>query len=239
MVIGKQWVSATAPLHHFDTIYVSSNPNTVFYYHKLLQEKVPLLIFNVQAGDTIWYPTPDYMMTYSDFYWKSVVDSVVYFNVNGRALRRVYTHEPYGGCCTFAGKSYSERIGSFDYFTHLRYARIPEDSRTLRCYLDSQIAYHVDTAIPCDDHPPVQAVSSGIVPADWQVAPNPVSGKLTVKGTTERSFTYRLYTLQGSLQASGSAVSTDGIDVAEVPSGWYLLQIQVADAVYSQRVLIR
>lgn len=238
MIIGKAWRKYTGQLQPIDTIYVSATPDTVYYYHKYFQKKVPLLVFNVQAGDTIKFYDPWYPRSGFDSVWHSVVDSVRTFTLNGRSLRRVYTHELYGGCCSFWGRGYAEMLGSFDYFTHLMAARIPEDPKGLRCYTDAQLAYHTDT-FACDAHPPALDVSNADVPLAWQISPNPVSEKIKLRGTTNSSFDYTLYSAEGRLQLSGSAVAPADVDIAALPAGLYWLRLRVGEAVYSQRVVIQ
>src|SRR5690606_29853402 len=76
-----------------------------------------------------------------------------------------------------------------------------------------------------------------ILNQDWKVYPNPGNGVLNIESPNGENFQWQLFNLWDAKLQEGSAVSITGIDIREMPSGTYLIQIQYGERMETIKIL--
>jgi hypothetical protein len=244
-VVGRCITVYFSPIPFYrDTVqlpseYFYSNNDTVFHYNRIFGRLLPQFIFNVSAGDTLLMHVPDTIVngtTYNpaDSLFKIVVTGVGFININSSPVKRVYVHTVgwnYWSTIT----NFTERIGFTRTLLEEKWVwpitPIGYDP-FLRCYSDSQIQYHYNSA-PCDSLPTTDVVE--VNPIKITIFPNPTTGNITIKGIAQP--TIAIYNLMG--QRVVLSQGNNEVSLAQLPSGMYLVQVFNKDMqpVKSERIM--
>lgn len=217
-------------------VFTYQSHDTVFYYNKVYSRYFPLYIFNVSAGDTITYHSPDIPFNAADTLWKSVVDSVTNFVAGGATLRRVWTREPYPSAYSFWG-GYIEKIGSPFLMLHQPHSIHPEWDGPLRCYSDSSTTAKFTTK-SCD-----YRLFSGIDEATalfgLSLYPNPARHELNIRLKDRGPYQLQMYNSLGQLVKTAllsAELTTFRLD--EFHTGLYSIELRADDSVARKSFLI-
>ncbi|MEZ4722398.1 MAG: M14 family zinc carboxypeptidase [Flavobacteriales bacterium] len=76
----------------------------------------------------------------------------------------------------------------------------------------------------------VGEVGIGELELEWQLFPNPASDHLMFSSTNAGGASVHVYNLQGNIVKSAAIRSGSSIDVSDLPSGYYIVQLKVGDS---------
>ena len=224
---------------HLTPEYYYGTPDTVFRFNKVFNRFLPQFIFNVNVGDTVYYHVPDTVITGgtynpSDSLFRIKITHKSNVVMNGIPFREI-AFQPIG-YYWWSLLPYREKIGFLSEFYNDAWgiAVTPLDYEPfLRCYSDSQIQYHFNSA-PCDSLPTTDVVE--INPVNITISPNPTTSSITIKGITQP--TIAVYNLMG--QKVVSAEGSNEVNLAHLPVGMYMVQVFNKDMelVKSEKIIL-
>lgn len=218
--------SNTTPSFAF---YTYTLGDTVFYSDGTFES--PLYLFG-QVGDTFAIATP------SGINDEMVITAINTLQFQGNSYQSYQTHSVNGLLHYWGG--YMEKVGAPDGILPTEGVVIPEGILLPRCYIDDtdtikQVNY------PCD-----QWVLSGIPTIDQsaiEVYPQPSAGHITVRSDLSnqgQSVPLKVYDLQGKIlvERTLSLLDEQQLELTELPTGTYILQMELNGGVYRQPLLI-
>lgn len=229
-----------------ESLYTYVSGDTVFYYHNIFEQFVPLYFFNVTVGDTLgFYIPPDtfcYYPSMDDSLFYASVDSVDTVHVSNVPLRRI--QQVYGIVMGnpdfFVMGSYMERTGALHDFmiNHNCNNTIPEVSYpVLRCYSDGDIYYNIGSR-PCDD----LWVSISGISSPWndiEIYPNPAQSVVHIGNTLcPYDLDVKMYDAMGRLYKTAKCDrgSMCRINVNGMSNGIYWIAIENTTYGFSKKM---
>jgi hypothetical protein len=151
------------------------------------------------------------------------VDSVSTALISGVSLRVQHISFDQYNCYDFSSDIY-EGIGSSHYLFPTGNL-CDGGANGLRCFSTQDQQYIINPNSPCLP----TSIKKYLAQIDFNIFPNPVQDKLYFE-TTNQNWNYEIINLQGQKIMSGTY--QDIIDVEQLPSGIYLLQLQQNDEMY-------
>ncbi len=247
-------LNVTPQIYPEPDVYVYNTPDTVFVYNTVFEKFTPMLIFNVNDGDTVTLPItqpqgPGLIFKYEDSTFSFRVDSVRIKQYDTAMLKTVYTTP-----LSVSGKSiyswrrpYVQRLGS------LNTGMLPD---CMMCGAVASDNYQAPGSIRCyaDASMSVKLVSGdcakGIVMSVAQltednitVYPNPVSDKVFIKGLqhSDGNVDVAIADITGRVIIKKVIPATQPapfVDVALLPAGTYVLQLSTQEQIVKRQKLI-
>jgi hypothetical protein len=228
-------------VHLYPSLFVYGDTNEVFYYSSQFEKFCSLYKFNVSIGDTIEYCTlPSVFVIDSIF--KVKVDTILYQTISNRNVKFIYT-EPLstsnGYSFSFWG-SYSWYIGCLNMMLPQQTPNIPERDGPLRCYEDSDktFSFNNDWPLACD----FTITGIGDVNSSdnlISISPNPVISQLLFETKLTSEMNIELISSLGNIVRRFSFKNSASIDVGDLPSGLYFIQLlsDKNSLVYSEKIV--
>lgn len=228
-----------------ESLYVYSNPDTVFYYNTIFEKFLPLYIYNVAVGDTISYHVPDtnWLSVLTDSIFRMKVTRINQQQFGGESLKYISVssidvYYTYGG--VYGGGDYYEKLGSTTWLLHDNTAQVSTRPSDLRCYSDVNISYVLGAEIPCDYvDGPTSINGKQLKDRNISVYPNPAHDYITIKadGINLQDAEIYIYDVVG--KKIHATITNGQIDVSALAQGAYLIKIVVGDDYVVQKIMVR
>lgn len=249
-------------------IYVYTENDTVFYYHNFFEKYVPLYIFNVAVEDTLEFYVPEVLINqwvnqwpnpwpnqWADTTFKVIVDSIFYYEVDGKPLKTIVLRDPNEGPTSIAigfggidalgiyssAGLYMERIGApkGEFISPRFVGEFPTSGNLpeVLCYSDNEISHSFHGKMELiNSKCAIVQVPNAINDLKYlaqqiDIYPNPASEKLTISGLEQVSVPLNLYIYDLTGKQIRAVLSLNSkkieIDVSNLASGLYFLKMVV------------
>jgi len=220
---GKQAL-VLRPSFNYGTDYIVQEEGRIYFWDYFIEEYQLNYDFN---NDSLYYIKYSDVSTYGADSSAVFIDSVKMEQIDDRDIQVQYCRTDLGfGGVPQPFKVY-RGIGASTLGVRLPFLLLDVVIGDLRCFEspDCSIKF-VD--FPCDTNftTSVYELKSNI---DLKIHPNPVKERLYIE-TTDQNWSYQVINLQGQQMLQGQY--QDHIDVDQLPSGIYFLQMQKDDDLY-------
>jgi len=215
-------------------IIIREDANRVYFYEngqfKLLYD------FNLNEGDTMTFSVPQNVAHY-DFTCgggygvpdsaQVRIDSTALTEVDGQLLKTLYSTAiivPGNEDSAWVLEQFTERIGSHaGLFGYTTFVCLGGFSGYLRCYNDSLVSY-TTVAEACDF---VMGLNETAEDNSISIYPNPTASRVFVESSAENIIGYTVRSMSGQvlLEQLNQSLTRIGIDLSEIPSGIYIVEI--------------
>jgi len=183
---------------------------------------------------------------YCDSLSRVQVVSTGLMNINGQSLRTLQLASVFGSARAFIGTAV-ERIGmiyqgeSSFLFPTVRVCDTNVIAEYFQfnflCYEDDNFTTYNETNQECDH----LAIYAGLNELDSEISisPNPVKNKLTIKNGYPGFARYSIVDYHGKIWKEGDVYVGFGLDVSELPPGFYLLRLEKEGAEVSSAKFLK
>ncbi|RYD57699.1 MAG: T9SS type A sorting domain-containing protein [Sphingobacteriales bacterium] len=222
--------------------FVYSSNDTVYIYNKIFKRFTPLYVFNVQAGDTITLPVVPsedggYMIPKGDSTFSLIIDSVKTVLYDTVLLKTVFVRPdsskpdnmmdygryiwnigtPYGllptcisDCAFILGEPSSGPSG-------------------IRCYTDDRLSLKLTTG-NCQRGVSLDVSSAKQSDNTISIHPNPATDKVFITNISNAEISEAtIVSLDGRTIRRYNNEINEGLTIADLPAGTYLIRIQAKD----------
>lgn len=186
-------------------------------------QDTPLFDYSLQAGDTMW--------TYNGSFWWSgnpVVDSVDTVVLGGISRKRLHLSSDF----TTGPEFIIEGVGpSYGLFVPPGMGVNGEEG-TLVCYSENgNPIYSNPNSCGSGGNCLALSAENGLSKVDWEVFPNPSTGKTCVRLFGQTISSLRLHDLWGRtlVEVAGHGLSEMELDLTALPKGIYFLEMRVEE----------
>lgn len=237
-------VEADGSIRDSSTVWLHVDSTRIYF----LEQDTFKLFFDKAAkvGDTLiyWMPANYKTLDYTCCYvtmgrdWEIRIDSIKMVDVGGENLQRWYysSADPQHVTQFWEDQFFTDKIGMTPFFGVGDICCLAGFWGDFHCYEDQTTFINVDT-VDC-----TYPVGVGLPTKESiQVVPNPAGHYIEIilsSITLSASAQYQLYSLDGRLIKESTLNSTSTRIPLEVPAGLYLLQVQVGDSQFIQRVSV-
>jgi hypothetical protein len=224
--------------------YFYTSGDTVFYYNHHYDRFFPIYNFNVKKGDSLVLHIPYPWPSITDSTFTTYIDSVIWINISGQTLRKVYTSSPKSTKLSFFYlDDYIERIGSlktigmngFSFFDGFG------NSGGLRCYSDDSLSltFKAGGTSICEYLLPLSLNNEKSI-TKFSISPNPASGAINIfLPNNSKIDQLCILNMQGQqLQSWSKAPISNSIDVADLPNGVYFVSVTIDGITSHQKIII-
>ena len=199
-----------------DSLY-NSSPGYYFCFTldiPSLNEEVLLYDFNVNVGDTVYYPHLD--STYVIINW---IDSVLIQGEYRKQFHYTYTYNSMSNCNPFS-QNYVEGIGDINMGLFSIFIFYFENSESLNCFEDDEVSYsNVSNCMTL-------GTDDIIIKDSNQIYPNPASEVLFIEiDNPTTNLIYILDITGKEIYTTKALQRTTSIDVSYLKSGLYMVKI--------------
>ncbi len=211
--------------------YVFESSDTVFIYNFEKGRFLKLYIFNASQGDTLILDILETFPWPYDTTYKLIIDSVKILMINGIAIKKYRATVLIDGIVYFKMTNhFMDRMGWQNQFFPEYVASTPPTG-SLRCYSDSQIDTNFQS-VSCDFR---EHVSIGEIKNEFKVNvfPNPVHDRLYFSNMDNMG--YEIFNSFGQKVSHGLAYVK--IDVSELKSGMYMINLVVDSHIYKVKFI--
>lgn len=215
-------------IYGFERSYLYSyySNDTIFFYH-YDYGFWPTYFFNAGIGDTIWHRDP-YPDAVCQTVWPFIVDSVGTIDLMGDSLRYYRYTSIDTNLVHPAQLEVAEKLGAINDFMMPGATCVFHEEvflYQLNCYEDVTLAFL--KLIPHINCEVISKVTENDYSHQWVLYPNPTGSHLQVKMSSTTDAFYIVMDLQGRILAQGEIQSGGLLDVSSIPSGLYLLKLQL------------
>lgn len=225
--------------------YVYMAGDTVYYYHRYLNQFSPLYMFNAQVGDTLHfdYPHLPLFASVTPFRWKARIDSITHYIQGSDTLKMFWPRtlpntDSMHLNADFLG-AYIEKIGGTVQFMHQPFVIIPEWNGPIRCYQDPQLSVNF-MQIPCNQRAGL-SVDKLAPLASVRFYPNPAKEVFYLQNDHNGTVQYSVFNSQGQLLLQNEIQANENktINTEYWPTGMYLLRLQSQQLMRYEKLLIK